>query len=206
LPAPTSSSAGLRLAARGRRRLLTTDAIALGHFDDHPPRVDPGALERREERRRRAVDLPEAARRQSRPRRWRRLRSSARSPRCSRCRPTSVSTAGWPSISPRWTRRAARAGHRGVASDRSEAAYPPVRTLTTRSDWPPTPRCGCWLRDACPAPHAGGSASAGSRRAPIGGPRPVRVPAGGRTWPARSARAVARAPRTSARCPRSARR
>ena len=41
MPAPTSSSASLRLAVRGRRRLLDDGrhpaAEALAHFDDHPP-------------------------------------------------------------------------------------------------------------------------------------------------------------------------
>jgi hypothetical protein len=90
LPAPTSSSASLRLAVRGRRRLLDDGrhpaAEALARFDDYPPRVDPGALDRREERRRPAVDLPEAARRQSRPRRSRRRSRSASHARASSSR------------------------------------------------------------------------------------------------------------------------
>jgi hypothetical protein len=54
LPVPTSSTANCRPAARGPQALQALDdrgdaAEALGHLDHHAGRVDPGALDRRDE-------------------------------------------------------------------------------------------------------------------------------------------------------------
>jgi hypothetical protein len=167
LPAPTSSSASLRLAARGRRRLLTTDAMRPPKRSVTSMTTRPGSIPERSTAARKAL-----AQRSTCPRQLGVSQGHEGRAGCAhRLGARGVLDDGlrrYPRLSgrrsrPGGPRPAARAGHRGVASDRPEAAHPPVRTLTTRSDWGPNAAIwvlasGCVPGSTCGRQRLGGFA------------------------------------------------